>query len=132
MSFKQFVKSKTFFIHLGLIVASFLLLLVISFFVLKIYTRHGQEYIVPDIEGKVVSEIEQMSEMKYFDLVVIDSIFKEDSPSGTILSQEPVADSKVKKGRKIYVTVSSLSGDELNMPLCTDISLKTAVQSLTD
>ena len=34
MSFKQFVKSKTFFIHLGLIVASFLLLLVISFFVL--------------------------------------------------------------------------------------------------
>ena len=116
MSFKQFVKSKTFFIHLGLIVASFLLLLVISFFVLKIYTRHGQEYIVPDIEGKVVSEIEQMSEMKYFDLVVIDSIFKEDTPSGTILSQEPVADSKVKKGRKIYVTVSSLSGDELNMP----------------
>ena len=132
MSFKQFVKSKTFFIHLGLIVASFLLLLVISFFVLKIYTRHGQEYVVPDIEGKVVSEIEQMSEMKYFDLVVIDSIFKEDTPSGTILSQEPVADSKVKKGRKIYVTVSSLSGDELNMPLCTDISLKTAVQSLTD
>ncbi len=132
MSFKQFIKSKTFFIHLGLIIVSFFALLTLVFFGLKIYTRHGSEYIVPDIVGKQISEVQDLKEMSYFNVVVIDSIYQEDSPSGIVLSQEPVSDSKVKKGRKIYVTISSESGDELNMPLCTDMSLKVAVQSLTD
>lgn len=132
MSLKQFLKSKSFFIHLGLIIGSFILLLVISFFTLKLYTRHGKEYIVPDLKDKQLIEVEQIKEMSNFELIIIDSIYQEDIPSGTILSQEPIADSKVKKGRKIYVTISSTSGDEFNMPLCTDVSLKTAVQSLTD
>ena len=52
MLLKQFLKSKSFFIHLGLIIGSFILLLVISFFALKLYTRHGKEYIVPDLKDK--------------------------------------------------------------------------------
>ena len=101
MSFKQFIKSRTFFVHLGLIVASFFLLLVIAFFLIKQYTRHGSEYTVPNIEGRLLSEAEQMEEMSNFNVIVIDSIFQEDSPAGIILSQEPIADSRVKKGRKI-------------------------------
>ena len=104
--------------------ASFFLLLVIAFFLIKQYTRHGSEYTVPNIEGRLLSEAEQMEEMSNFNVIVIDSIFQEDSPAGIILSQEPIADSRVKKGRKIYVTITSETGDEL--------SLKTAVQSLTD
>lgn len=132
MSLKQFLKSKSCLVHLILIVVSFLLLLVLSFFALKIYTRQGKEFIVPNLEGKSLMEIESIKEMSYFNLIIIDSIYKEDSPSGIVLTQEPIADSKVKKGRKIYVTITSASGDELNMPLCTDISLKTAVQSISD
>ncbi len=132
MSFKQFIKSKTFFVHLGLIIVSFCVLLALVFFGIKLYTRHGSEYIVPDIEGKQISEAQQLKEMSPFDIVVIDSIYQEDTPGGVILSQEPVSEAKVKKGRKIYVTISSESGDELVMPLCTDMSLKSAVQSLTD
>ncbi|MEE1097085.1 MAG: PASTA domain-containing protein [Bacteroidales bacterium] len=132
MSLKQFLKSKSCLFHLTLIVVSFLLLLVLSFFALKIYTRQGKEFIVPNLEGKSLMEIESIKEMSNFNLIIIDSIYKEDSPSGIVLTQEPIADSKVKKGRKIYVTITSASGDELNMPLCTDISLKTAVQSISD
>lgn len=132
MSLKQFLKSKSCLVHLILIVVSFLLLLVLSFFALKIYTRQGKEFIVPNLEGKSLMEIESIKEMSNFNLIIIDSIYKEDSPSGIVLTQEPIADSKVKKGRKIYVTITSASGDELNMPLCTDISLKTAVQSISD
>lgn len=132
MSLKQFLKSKSCLFHLILIVVSFLLLLVLSFFALKIYTRQGKEFIVPNLEGKSLMEIESIKEMSNFNLIIIDSIYKEDSPSGIVLTQEPIADSKVKKGRKIYVTITSASGDELNMPLCTDISLKTAVQSISD
>lgn len=132
MSFKDFFKSKTFFIHLGLIVGSFFVLLLLVFLSLKIYTRHGKEYIVPDISGKLIQDIEKMEEMEPFNVVIIDSIFQEDTPSGTILSQEPIASSKAKKGRKIYLTVASFSGDEVEMPSCIDMSLKLAVQTLTD
>lgn len=132
MGFKQFVKSKTFWVHLGLIVASFFALMVTVFFILKAYTRHRDEYIVPEIGGKHLREAQQLDEMSHFEIVVIDSIFQEETPAGMILSQEPTAGAKVKKGRKIYVTVTSESGDDVAMPLCTDLSLKTAVQSLTD
>jgi len=132
MAFKDFFKSKTFFIHLGLILGSFFVLLLLVFLSLKIYTRHGKEYIVPDISGKLIQEIEKMEEMEPFNVVIIDSIFQEDTPSGTILSQEPIASSKAKKGRKIYLTIASFSGDEVEMPSCIDMSLKLAVQTLTD
>jgi beta-lactam-binding protein with PASTA domain len=132
MSLKDFFKSKSFFIHLGLIVVSFFLIIFLVFFSLKIYTRHGKEYIVPDISGKLIQEIEQMEEMRPFNVVIIDSIFQEETPSGTILSQEPVANSKAKKGRKIYLTIASFSGDDIEMHSCVDMSLKLAVQTLTD
>jgi beta-lactam-binding protein with PASTA domain len=132
MSVKDFLKSKSFFIHLGLIIVSFFVIILLVFFSLKIYTRHGKEYVVPDITGKLIQEIEQMDEMDPFNIVIIDSIFQEETPSGTILSQEPVANSKAKKGRKLYLTVASFSGDDIEMPSCVDMSLKLAVQTLTD
>lgn len=132
MSVKDFLKSKSFFINLGLIVISFFVIILLIFFSLKIYTRHGKEYIVPDISGRLIQEIEQMEEMSPFNIVIIDSIFQEETPSGTILSQEPVANSKAKKGRKIYLTIASFSGDDIDMPSCVDMSLKLAVQTLTD
>jgi beta-lactam-binding protein with PASTA domain len=132
MSVKDFLKSKSFFINLGLIVISFFVIILLIFFSLKIYTRHGKEYIVPDISGRLIQEIEQMEEMSPFNIVIIDSIFQEETPSGTILSQEPVANSKAKKGRKIYLTIASFSGDDIDMLSCVDMSLKLAVQTLTD
>ncbi len=132
MSLKDFFKSKSFFINLGLIIGSFFVLLLLVFFLLKGYTRHGKEYVVPDISGRLIQEAEQMKEMSPFDIVIIDSIYQEDTPSGTILSQEPAADSKAKKGRKIYLTIASFSGDEVEMPSCVDMSLKLAVQTITD
>jgi serine/threonine-protein kinase len=99
---------------------------------LKGYTRHGKEYLVPDISGRLIQEAEQMKEMSPFDIVIIDSIYQEETPSGTILSQEPVANSKAKRGRKIYLTIASFSGDEVEMPSCIDMSLKLAVQTITD
>lgn len=132
MSLSKFLKSKSFFVNLGLIIVSFFVLLLLVFFLLKGYTRHGKEYLVPDISGRLIQEAEQMKEMSPFDIVIIDSIYQEETPSGTILSQEPVANSKAKKGRKIYLTIASFSGDEVEMPSCVDMSLKLAVQTITD
>ncbi|MDR1725852.1 MAG: PASTA domain-containing protein [Bacteroidales bacterium] len=97
---------------------------------LKVYTRHGKEYELPNIVDFSIGEIKTMPELDLFDIVVIDSIFTEGKPEGIILKQDPVAGTKVKKGRKIYVIVTSHTGEIIAMPNCTDQSVKMAVQQI--
>lgn len=56
---------------------------------LKIYTRHGKEYEVPKITEQSLQDVMSSQEMSLFDIVVIDSIYREDIQAGTILTQDP-------------------------------------------
>ncbi|MGP1514661.1 MAG: PASTA domain-containing protein [Bacteroidales bacterium] len=132
MELREFFKSKIFLKHLLLIVGSFFVLLFLVSFILKIYTRHGQEYEVPKITGLNIKDIESNENLKHFEIMIMDSIYKEGVLSGTILNQDPSEGAFVKNGRKIYITVASYSGDMVRMPLCKDKSLKSAVQTLVD
>ena len=132
MGFVSFVKSKTFFKHLLLILASFLVLIFITSFLLKIYTRHGKEYSVPKITGLKLQDIENSEQLRHFELMVMDSVYKEGVEWGTVLTQDPSEGSLVKSGRKIYITVASQSGETVLMPNCKDKSIKAAVHSLID
>ena len=132
MALKDFLKSKIFFKHLLFIVLSFILIITITSLILKIYTRHGDEYSVPKIVSLNINDIADDENLKNFEIMIIDSVYKEGAVSGTILTQDPSEGSLVKKGRKIYITVASYSGDVIRMPSCTDRSLKSAVQTLID
>lgn len=132
MSLKQFIKSKLFFKHLSLIVLSFFVLLFLVMQLLKIYTRHGKEYEVPKIVDLMLQDVVNSSELSNFEVVVLDSVYKENMRSGTIISQDPNPGSIVKKGRKIYVTIAASSGEIVEMPGCINVSLKTAVQNLME
>ncbi|MDR0790855.1 MAG: PASTA domain-containing protein [Bacteroidales bacterium] len=131
MAFKQFLRTKLFWKHFAIIVAVFLIILFVFFQLLGLYTQHGKEYALPDIEGRQTSEIKDMADLDMFEVVVIDSIFTEGKPEGIILKQDPVAGTKVKKGRKIYVIVSSHTGEIIAMPNCTDQSVRMAVQQIS-
>lgn len=132
MAVKEFLKSKLFFKHLLLIILSSFALLVIAKFVLKIYTRHGYEYEVPNIVNKVLSEVEGSEDLSKFNIVIMDSIYKEGVAYGTILTQDPNPGNMVKKGRKIYVTIAASNGEIVQMCNCKDLGLKSAVQALVD
>lgn len=132
MRLRNFLKSKLFFKHLLLIILSFFVLLFLVMQLLKIYTRHGKEYEVPKITEQSLQDVMSNQEMSLFDIVVIDSIYREDMQAGTILTQDPNPGSMVKRGRKIYVTVVAFSGEIVKMPVCVNVSLKTAVQNLVD
>lgn len=132
MALKDFLKSKVFFKHLLLIVLSFFALLIVVSFVLKIYTRHGEEYEVPKIVGLNIKDIESNENLKQFKIMVLDSVYKEGVLSGTIITQDPSEGSLVKSGRKIYITIASYSGEMIRMPLCRDKSIRTSVQTLID
>lgn len=132
MSLFDFLKSRVFLKNLGLIAAVFFGILIIVFVSLNFYTRHGSEYVMPEIEGSLMEEIEDIEEMDNFEVIVLDSIYTPGEHAGKIISQDPKAGSKIKKGRKIYVVVTSSIGETIPMPNCKDQSVRSAVNQLTN
>ena len=132
MTLIEFVKSKQFFKNLGLMAIVFLVILIIAFVLLNLYTRHGAEYIMPEIEGTYINDVKDVEGMEHFEVVVIDSLFTPGEKAGKIVSQDPQAGSKIKKGRKVYVVITSSTGEPIPMPNCKDLSVRSAVDQLTN
>jgi beta-lactam-binding protein with PASTA domain len=130
MSFFGFLTKKRFYIHFGLSI----LLTVILFFIvlqfLKVYSNHGDTYVLPDFYGKTISEIENEGYGKLYEFIVIDSIFDTRNPKGSVVIQNPPAGSKVKQYRKVYVTLVAFSVEKVEMPDLIDLSLRQAVNTL--
>ena len=100
---------------------------------LQMITKHGQEYELPDFTGMTAQQLqnfEQDSNDYDFQLVVIDSVFVPDKEGGIVLTQDPVAGSKVKKGRKVYLSIVALSMPKIEMPNLVDLSLRQAENML--
>ena len=71
------------------------------------YTEHGVAINVPDITG--MQEQEAIAALADHQLVGVtsDHVFVKGVPAGEITAQRPAAGAKVKRGRKIYLTMSS-------------------------
>jgi len=63
--------------------------------------------------------------------LVIDSIYDTKSKPGVVVRQEPEPDAEVKKGRTIYLYVSSVLPPSILMPKLVDRSLRQAVAMIT-
>ncbi|MBI5915070.1 MAG: PASTA domain-containing protein [Bacteroidetes bacterium] len=70
------------------------------------YTNHGESVQVDDFTGMHFSDAKRQARDKDFEFEILDSLWKEGQPSGIILKQTPKPLSRVKEGRKIYVTVT--------------------------
>jgi len=126
MSNWQYLKKKTFWAHIGLMLVAFIVFIFLVKFFLKIYTKHGREIELADFTYKTIDEIKN-DKVK---LIVIDSIFNEDLPPLTIVNQYPEPGMKVKPGRKVYVTVVSKSYEKVPLPDLTDLTLRAATLQL--
>lgn len=99
--------------------------------ILRIYTRHGQEITLPDLKGQVVNEeLIRTLRRKNIRLMVSDSIYIKQLKPNEIVDQDPPAFSKVKKGRKVYLTINSNVPPLTNLPDVIDASLKSATNRL--
>ena len=91
-------------------------LFVIMFFAINIYTRKGQTIDVPKITGMDVNKaIEKLIENE-LEYVIVDSVYDENIPKYYVTDQKPLPLNKVKRGRKIYLTVNALDVPEVEMP----------------
>jgi len=130
MRWIDFLKSRLFIKHflIATVLAVGILFLII--FSLSTYTHHGEFYTVPDFRGKQPADLSQYAEENGFEFVVIDSLYDNKLPEGSILTQDPLPESKVKHSRTIYLTVVSAEPEKVSMPNLIDLSLRQSISLL--
>ena len=77
----------------------------ISWFYLRWYTDHGKFVSVPDMKGMKLEEAVISLEDRELHYMVIDSLYDRKAKPGTIVDQSPVAESQVKEGRQVFLTI---------------------------
>lgn len=94
------------------------------------FTRHNQEYEVPDFYGMQLEEARSLAAENGFRLEVTDSVYSKTLARGAIFRQNPTKGSMVKKGRRIILTVNATISKTVEMPLLTGFSLRQARTAL--
>lgn len=112
------------------IVAVILAVVLLSGFYLRLTTHHGQEISVPDFANLSVPEAEALASKDALVIEVTDSVYNSRMARGTVFSQNPKAGSMVKKGRRILITINSLSPKKVQMPNLVGYSMRQAKAEL--
>jgi beta-lactam-binding protein with PASTA domain len=122
-----FFSSKRMGFHFLWATGIFVIICVIALFVLNSYTRHGTEVMIPDFTGMDSQALlNNDNEAKDYIIVVADFIYDRHQTPGTVLKQDPHVGEMIKKGRKVYLTVSSGEPPKVKMPQLQDVSLRQA------
>jgi eukaryotic-like serine/threonine-protein kinase len=99
--------------------------LFLDYIAMPIYTRQYQAIAVPDVTLRSFAEAEAMLAKSGLRIVKDGEKFDETLPAGRIVFQNPDALAMVKKGRRIYVTISK-GGRTFPMPKLTGQSERDA------
>lgn len=124
--FRDFFKPQRMGFHLVLAIIITIVLAVVCLIILKSYTRHGREVDMPNFVGQnSVALIDTLLPSDYI-IVITDEVYDKTMEPGTIIKQNPEAGEKVKKGRKVYLTVATSEPPTVIMPELRDVSLRQA------
>lgn len=116
--------------NLLLAAALFGLLIVGAYVGLNLLTHHGQELEVPDLTNMKVNEARYTAEMEGLRIEVVDSVYIRRMGRGLVYSQNPKPGGKVKKGRKIRLTINSVTPKKVQMPNLVGYSMRQAKAEL--
>jgi beta-lactam-binding protein with PASTA domain len=108
---------------IGVIIA--FLFIAVNIF-LKVVTKHNNELIVPDFTNMPLTEAQHLAKEAHLRLEVTDSVYIKRMARGHISRQNPDAGSYVKKGRRILLTINSVSPQMVQMPDLVGYSLRQA------
>ncbi|BDW91556.1 MULTISPECIES: PASTA domain-containing protein [Flavobacteriaceae] len=130
-NFFNFLKSKTFFIQLGLAAIAIVVLVFVALQWLKGTTNHGEFVEVPDFSKMSVMEMRKAVEEAGLRYQVLDSSnYNPEYPRFSILEQNPPAGNKVKANRKIYFTVNPSGYKKVSVPDIIQVTQRNAASML--
>lgn len=87
--------------------------LLIAYFAIALFTKHGQSDKVPGVENKSYTEAIRILHDHGFQVDIRDSLYKDDVRPGFVIEQYPKAGSIVKPGRKIFLYINSVHPKEV-------------------
>lgn len=126
MNFIQFITTRRFLKHLAYSVLLFVAISWITLTILRLYTRHNQVAVTPNYVGLMMEQVNSLESSKDFDLVIVDSIYDYTRKPGSVISQDPLPQTKVKPGRSVYLSLVSFVPEQVSMPALIDMSLRRA------
>ncbi len=128
--FFAFIRSKQFFIHLGLAILTISIVLWVLVRMLNVYTQHGEMVAVPDFKGKTIPELKDFVKDEDVRFQIIDSIYAPKEKPGTVIRQDPEAKTMVKHNRTIYLYVTGMLPPQIIMPKLIDRSERQATSMI--
>ncbi|MCR5697243.1 MAG: PASTA domain-containing protein [Marinilabiliaceae bacterium] len=121
-----FIKSRLFLWQIALAIVLSIVLLFLVSWSLTIYTRSGRIIMVPNVEGRLVNEIDEALANVELSYEINDSMYVNGARPGEIIAQTPAAGKQVKKGRTILLTINPYTREMVNMPQLVDYSIRNA------
>ncbi|PWS33634.1 PASTA domain-containing protein [Pedobacter paludis] len=104
--FIDYLKTRSFRNNVLAAIITVVVLLLIAFFSLRYYTKHGEGLNVPMVKGltfeQAVIKLEEAG-LKY----EVDSVYIMDQPPGIVIDQDPDPNTFVKDNRTIYLTINA-------------------------
>jgi beta-lactam-binding protein with PASTA domain len=107
-----------------------ILVLILLFSWLRISTRHGEAFSVPDLTVLASPEVKQLLESKKLRWEIFDSVYSNEHVKGTVVEQHPRPGFKVKKNRKIYLTMNAMNPEKIMMPNLVNLTIRQAQSRL--
>ena len=126
-----FLKTKQFFIQIGIILLVTVLIIFSTLRWLASYTDHGESIVVPDFKGKLITQLDTFISGKDVSYKIIDSIYNPKEKAGIVLRQDPENNSTVKRNRTIYLYVTGMVAPNIAMPKLVDRSERQAKLVIT-
>ena len=108
----------------------FAALILVATVFLGVITHHGQTIEVPDLTSMSVEKARHEASKKNLKVEVIDSIFVRRMEKGAVYSQNPKAGAKVKKGRRVMLTINAKNAKKISMPNLVGYSMRQAKAEL--
>ena len=126
----RYITRNLFLRNLVLAFIFFIIIVILIFKWLKVYTRHNQALSVPDLTGLPINEVQSVLSRKKLKYVLFDSVYVTEFEKGTVVDQDPAPGFKVKKNRKIFLTMNSVNPEKIAMPDLVHLTLRQALAKL--
>ncbi|GAA4791839.1 hypothetical protein GCM10023231_19720 [Olivibacter ginsenosidimutans] len=127
----QYLGTQTFRKNLIIAIISGVVFLLLLFYSLRFYTRHGEFMEVPALRGITIDNAVKKLESQGFRYQV-DSVYQADKQPGLVIEQDPDEGTKVKQNRTLYLTIITKNAPEVQLPDLTEMALLEAVSTLNN
>jgi len=127
----QYLRTQTFRKNLIIAIISGVIFLLLLFYSLRFYTRHGESIEVPALKGISIENAIEKLEAQGFRYQV-DSVYQADKQPGLVIEQDPDPGTKVKLNRTLYLTIITKNAPEVQLPNLTEMALLEAISTLNN